>query len=65
MILKLEDGVFGIGSKYEYINSDNITRIRLTPKRIRIWVTGKMTNYYVGRTKHNMEELHQLDKEIE
>lgn len=64
MILKLEDEVYAFGAEYEYINSDTIDRIRLTRKRIYIWLVGKIFSIYVRRTKHNMKELQRLDTEI-
>lgn len=65
MILKFEDDIWATGPHYEYINSDRIFRIRLNKKRIKIYMYPAIFNcIYVGRTKHNMEELKKLDKDI-
>ena len=65
MILKFEDYVYAVGHKHEYINSDKIWRIRLKRKRIYIYLSPSAFSYiYVGRTKHNMDELKKLDAKI-
>lgn len=62
MFLILEDYVWGIGSKHEVINSRNICRIRISRKRIKIWTINHRWNYiYVGKTKHNMDELKKIE----
>ena len=64
MWLKLEDDVFNNGPSYEYVNSDRITRIRLTKKRIRLY-TSTFSYIFVGRTKWNMREIKKLNPEME
>jgi hypothetical protein len=66
MLLKFEDDIFNYGASYEYINSEQIIRIRLLRKRIRIYLLGFRKNYiFIGRTKHNMDELKKICGEIE
>ena len=61
MMLKLEDDIYATNPCHEYINSDKIFRVRLTKKRIRIYKAPTIFNHiYVGRTKHNMEELKKI-----
>jgi len=64
MWLKLEDFVYNNNPSYEYVNSDRITRIRLTKKRIRLY-TSMLSYIYVGRTKWNMKEIKKLNPEME
>lgn len=63
MILKLEDTVFNVGLRYEYINSDHITKIVIKRKRIRLYLLGG-GYIFVGRTKYNMEQLHKAYPDI-
>jgi hypothetical protein len=66
MILKLEDDVYAFGASYEYVNTDNIFRIVITRKRIKIYSKGIFLScVYVGKTKHNMKELKKLDKDMD
>jgi len=65
MILKFEDYVFTTGPSYEYINSDHISRIRITRKRIKIYLNNHLYDYiFVGKTKHNMDELKKIRSDI-
>ena len=57
ILLELEDHIFKHNASYEYINTDQIKRIRITRKRIYIYPFGTWAYIYVPKTKHNIEEL--------
>lgn len=59
-MLKFEDQVFNIGPSFEYINPEKISRIRLTRKRIRIYLKSQLNYIYVERTEKNMKELEKV-----
>lgn len=64
MILKFEDYIYDVGSKYEYIDSSQIIRIRIKRKRIYIYLTSLWNAVYIPSNKHNMEELKKIDKDV-
>ena len=60
-MLKFEDYIFGTGASYEYINSDQIFRIRIARKRIYIWRRPKLFSFiFVEKNSHNLKELEKI-----
>lgn len=61
VMLKFEDYIFGVGASYEYINSDQIFRIRITRKRIFIYKKPSAFSYiFVEKNSHNIKELEKI-----
>jgi len=61
VMLKFEDYIFGVGSSHEYINSEQIFRIRIARKRIYIWRRPSMFGFiFVEKNSHNIKELEKI-----
>lgn len=64
-MLKFEDNVYSYGSRFEYINSFSIVRIRLYRKRIYMWIDGKFGAIYVENSERNREVLKSVGVDFE
>jgi len=66
MIAKFEECVRPFGVVYEYVNMDNVFKIIIGRKRIKLYTHANPFFYvYVGKTEHNLRQLRKFDKNIE